>query len=139
VDVLPNGFVGSATVAVENGQPVAGLVNEVNYDRNVSATYQLLAAGQPALYAPLLVRGFEGLGSGLQVQNLGQRSTNVSITYRNQTGATLLVQNDTIEASSAKTYFQPATAGLPDGFAGTAVVSSEGGQPLAAIVSAVSY
>jgi hypothetical protein len=138
LDSLPNGFVGSATLAVENGQLLAGLVNEVNYERNVSATYQLLSGGQPVVYAPLLLRGVEGLGSGLQVHNLGQLSTGVTLTYRDQSGTALVVQTDTIEAGAAKTYFQPAVQGLPEGFTGTAIVSSDG-QPLAAIVNTVGY
>ena len=138
-DALPNGFVGSATISVENGQLISGLVNEVNYDRNVSSTYQLLGSGQPTIYAPLLLRNSDGLSSGLQVQNLGSRPANVVITYRSQAGAILVVQSDTIDPSAARTYFQPTTLGLPDGFVGSATLTSDGGQPLAAIVNAVAY
>jgi hypothetical protein len=136
---LPNGFVGSATVLVENGQLLAGLVNEVNYDRNISAIYQLLSGGQTTVYAPLLTRNVDGMSTGLQVQNLGQRPAQITLTFRNQVGATLVVQSDTIDPASARTYFQPAIAGLPDGFIGTVALTSDSGQPLAAIVNAVGY
>jgi hypothetical protein len=138
-DLLPNGFVGSATLLVENGQLLSGLVNEVNYDRGISAIYQLLSGGQTTIYAPLLARNVDGVSTGLQVQNLGQRPAPVTLTFRDQAGTTLAVLTDTIDAASAKTYFQPALAGLPEGFSGTAVLTSDGAQPLAAIVNAVGY
>ncbi|HZT05656.1 MAG TPA: S8 family peptidase [Chloroflexota bacterium] len=136
---LPDGFVGSATIAVDNAQLVSGLVNEVNYDRNVSSTYQVLASGQNTLYAPLLMRNVAGANTGLQVQNLGQQAAALTITYRSQTGTALLVQSDVIGPGSAKSYFQPAIGGLPDGFIGSATVVADNGQPIAAIVNAVAY
>jgi thermitase len=138
-DVLPNGFVGSAVLVVENGQPLAGLVNEVNYDRNISSTYQLLSGGQSSLYMPLLLRDAERMTSGIQVQNSGPSPATVTITYRSASGVRLAVQTDTIEPGAARGYIQTGVQGLPEGFTGTAVITSEGGQPLAAIVNAVAY
>jgi hypothetical protein len=136
---LPDGFVGSAQITVANGVPITGVVNEVNYEREISTVYELLAGGQVRRFAPRLLRNVDGRNTGLQVQNLGDTSAEITVTYRAPTGALLAREDDTIAPRSSHTYYLPAVAGLSDGFAGSAMIVSNNGQPLAAVVNEVRY
>lgn len=136
---LPNDFVGAAEISVDNGQPVIGLVNEVNYAKNISTTYDLLGAGEPELHMPVVLRGVDGHNTSLQVQNRGQAATSIAIAYLTPDGRVAASQNDTIGAGAAKTYYLPSISELPAGFVGCATVSSLDGQPLAALVNVVRY
>jgi thermitase len=137
--MLPDGFVGSAHIVVTNGVPITGVVNEVNYEREISSVYELLTAGETQRFVPRLLRAVDGRNTGLQVQNLGDGSAEVVITYRAPSGAILARQEDVIGPRAARTYYQPSVAGLADGYAGGAVVESVNGQPLAAVVNEVRY
>jgi hypothetical protein len=137
--MLPDGFIGSALITVSNGVPVTGVVNEVNYEREISSVYELLVAGEATRYVPRLLRAVDGKNTGLQVQNLGEAAAEVTITYYSQSGAVLARQDDTIGPRASKTYYQPTVSGLPDGFTGGAVITSKNGQPLAAVVNEVRY
>jgi hypothetical protein len=137
--ILPDGFVGSAQITVSNGIPITGVVNEVNYERDISSVYELLASGETQRFVPRLLRGVDGRNTGIQVQNLGDVPAEISISYRAPSGAELTTQTDVIEPRGSRTFYQPAIAGLPDGFAGGAVIVSLNGQPLAAVVNEVRY
>ncbi len=137
--MLPDGFVGSAQITVNNGVPVSGVVNEVNYERDISSVYELLAGGEPRRFVPRLLRGVDGRNTGLQVLNLGDGPAEITITYRSPGGALLSRQDDVIGPRASRTYYQPAVPGLGDGFVGSAVVVANNGQPLAAVVNEVRY
>jgi hypothetical protein len=73
--------------------------------------------------------------TGIQVQNLSSTSSaTVAVTFYNRDGTVAdTLSGDVIAAGSSKTYYQPTQTTLPDGFSGSAVVSSD--QPVAAIVN----
>jgi hypothetical protein len=73
--------------------------------------------------------------SGITVQNLSATDdANITITFYNQDGSVAHTLSDTISAGGQKTWYLPShVPGLPDGFIGSAVVSSD--QPVAAIVN----
>lgn len=137
--MLPDGFVGSAQITVNNGVPIAGVVNEVNYEQEISSVYELLTGGEPQRFVPRLLRGVDGRNTGLQVQNLGDAPAEITITYRSPVGTVLARQDDVIGSRASRAYYQPSVSGLPDGFIGSAVIVSNNGQPLAAVVNEVRY
>jgi hypothetical protein len=67
--------------------------------------------------------------TGFQVQNLGTAEANVVVTYYNQDGTVAGEESFTIPLGGSKTVFP--IAAVPDGFNGSAVISSD--QPVAAI------
>ncbi|HFD87353.1 MAG TPA: hypothetical protein ENJ35_06730 [Gammaproteobacteria bacterium] len=73
--------------------------------------------------------------SGVTVANLSNETATVVITFYNQDGTVALEFNGgTIPPNGAKTWYLPShVTGLPDGFIGSAVVSSD--QEIAAIVN----
>jgi subtilisin family serine protease len=137
--MLPDGFVGSAQITVINGVPITGVVNEVNYEREISSVYELLSVGETQRFVPRLLRAVDGRNTGLQVQNLGDGPAEIAITYRAPSGAVLARQEDVIGPRASQTYYQPSVPGLADGYAGGAVIESVNGQPIAAVVNEVRY
>jgi len=73
--------------------------------------------------------------SGVTVQNLSLiNDANITITFYNQDGTIAHTLSSTISAGGQKTWYLPThVPELPDGFIGSAVVSSD--QPVAAIVN----
>ncbi|MDD5370432.1 MAG: hypothetical protein PHQ40_15220 [Anaerolineaceae bacterium] len=61
--------------------------------------------------------------TGFQVQNLDATDATVTVNFIDQTGASVASVNDTIAASSSKTYY-PLPASVPTGFKGSVVISS---------------
>jgi hypothetical protein len=72
--------------------------------------------------------------SGFQVQNLGTATANITIVYYNTNGTEAARQQDTIPASSSKTYFG-STMSVAAGFNGSVVISSD--QPVVAITNLI--
>jgi hypothetical protein len=90
--------------------------------------------GASRLSLPLVARRYNGLTSGVQVQNLGETTATVSITYLAGTGATW-TESARVAPMGFATFYAPAHPTLPDGFVGSAVIESDGGQFLVAQVN----
>jgi len=72
--------------------------------------------------------------SGVTVANLTSETATVAITFYNDSGGVALnYDGGTIAGNGAKTYYIPNVSGLPTGFIGSAVVSSD--KEVAAIVN----
>lgn len=73
--------------------------------------------------------------SSVQVMNLGSETANIVVEYYQEDGTKIdaATHSYTITVGSALNIYQPSVGGLPDGFKGAAVVSSD--QPVAAIGS----
>ena len=140
---LPDGFIGSAVV--ESSQEVAVIVNYANYAAGQGMSYNPLSGGTTKVYAPLLYKRF-GAGnawvSGIQVQNVGDTTTRVRVTYHQTlpTPGGPWTEEADIEPGTSYTFYQgdPASP-LPDNFLGSAVVESLDGQPIIAVVNYSNY
>jgi Big-like domain-containing protein len=146
-----NSFPGSGGDATQAGsavvyssQPVAASVNEFapgNVGDATSYSAVQVASGVGAvLYAPTIVNNaYGGYTTGIGLLNEGSGPTNVTITYRDGTGAVAKTQIVSALAAHAyqALYSGDATLALPSGFAGTATITSSGGQPLGAVVNEV--
>jgi len=71
--------------------------------------------------------------TNIQVQNLSSQTATCHIAYYNQNGTIALEYDFTIAPNGTWSKYQGAETGLPDGFNGSVVVSSD--QPVAAIVN----
>lgn len=135
---LPAGAAGSAIVFSD--QPVAAFVNEFpagNAGDATSYTSIPVSSVGTTLYAPAIANNaYGGYTTGIGLLNLGADPSVVTITYRDTNGNP--VRTAGVAGLAAHSYIglfngDPGL-GLPDGFAGTATISSDG-QPLAAIVN----
>ncbi len=128
----------SATVAaavVTADVPLAGVAFHEQSDGDWMAV-EPVVNGSPRLNIPLAARNYHGLTSGVQVQNLGETPTTISITYLAGTGATW-TDSTRVAPMGFVTFYAPGHRTLPDGFVGSAIVESEDRQPLAAQVNLV--
>lgn len=133
------GQAGSAKVY--SSQPLASFVNEFAPSAGGDATsytgIDAIAGAGATLFAPTIVNNaYGGYTTGIGLLNTGNARTDVIIVYRDASG--LLVKTQSVGALPAGAYQglysgDPAL-GLPDGFAGTATISSSA-SPLAAIVN----
>ena len=83
----------------------------------------------------LAQNGIPGTGwwSGEQVQNVGSASANIVVTAYDSATANTYSSSQTVVSGAAFTFIPTNFAGMPSGFVGSAVVSSN--QPIKAIVN----
>jgi hypothetical protein len=83
--------------------------------------------------------GIPGTGwwTGEQVQNVGTATANVVVTAYDKNSASTYTSSITVTAGSAFTFLPSNFAGMPSGFIGSAVVSSD--QPIKAIVAVTNF
>lgn len=116
----PTGFSGSAVIS--SSERVAAIVNLVSPDISLSfggEAYIGFDAGSQNVRLPLLFKASNGFSTFFNVQNVGDSTATVNITYQN--GAT---ESTTIAPSAAKRFDQDQNANLPAGFAGSATITS---------------
>jgi len=117
---MPNGYIGSGIVSATGGEVVA-VVNQNNTSAILQQTYEGFAAADSGteLYAPVLMRGFYGFDTSVQVQNIGSGSTDVAILYSNGVS-----QTQSLAAGGGYLFTQGNETGLPANWIGSAVISS---------------
>jgi hypothetical protein len=132
----------AGSAVVYSSQPVATFVNEFAPGNVGDATsysgVQVPSGVATTLYAPTIVNNaYGGYTTGIGLLNQGSSPTDVTITYRDGSGAVLKTQ--TVSGLAAHAYHAlysgDATLALPSGFAGTATITSSTGQPLGAVVN----
>lgn len=136
---LPDGFVGAAVVTSVDGQPLVAIVNQVNPERNIAMTYRGFGAGTSPVAVPRLAKNAEGWNTGVQVQNLGTDSAQVTLELRAEDGAMTGSVVDTVPAGASVTFYLPTVNILPEGWRGSGIVTSSPTQPLGAIVNQTRY
>lgn len=117
---MPNNYIGSATITATGGEVVA-VVNQDNEASLQQQTYEGFSttASGPTLYAPVLMRGFYGFDTSVQVQNVGSGSTSVTIHYSNGASDT-----QTVAAGEGYLFTQGNEGDLPTNWIGSAYLTS---------------
>jgi hypothetical protein len=134
---LPDGFAGPATVTSLDGQPLVAVVNAVKQGSGMATAYDAVAIGGPALHLPLLYREFGGWSSGVQLQNVGNASAVVNLTFYQEDGREVATTTRSLERGAVTTVYLPELAELPSAFIGSAIATSQNGEPIAAMVNQV--
>jgi hypothetical protein len=127
---LPNGFVGG--VQITSTQNIV-TVGRAHLGTEIT-TYSGVAGGSTTAYVPMLFKNAFGGGSydaALYLQNTSPSSANITIQYLTSTGATAFTQNVTLGAGAISNIWLPSVAGLADGFAGGARITST--QPIVTV------
>jgi alpha-tubulin suppressor-like RCC1 family protein len=132
----------AGSAVVYSTQPIASFVNEFPPGSVGDATsysgVQVPSGVGTTLYAPTIVNGaYGGYTTGIGLLNQGSSATDVTINYRDGSGALVKTQTVTSLAAHAyrALYSGDGVLALPSGFAGTATISSSAAQPLGAIVN----
>jgi hypothetical protein len=134
----------AGSAVVYSSQPVAAFVNEFAPGNVGDATsysgVQVASGVGTTLYAPTIVNNaYGGYTTGIGLLNEGASATDVTISYRDGSGA--LIKTQMVPALAAHAYHAlysgDTTLALPSGFAGTATITSSPAQPLGAVVNEV--
>jgi hypothetical protein len=132
------GFSGSAVISSD--QNVAAIVNVAGDSLNFGlSSYSGFSSGSKSVSLPLLFRNTFGFSTFFNVQNVGANPTNVTITYKGTTTTGTPVNASqgpfSIPASSAKRLDQSAAGvPLPDGFVGSATITSDAENVVATVI-----
>ncbi|MCL5958124.1 MAG: hypothetical protein M1358_02210 [Chloroflexi bacterium] len=132
---LPDGFAGSALLT--STVPVTVIVNEVNGSDAGSMSYRGLGAGSQSIYLPTVARNaYGGWTTGTGIANTSGSAGSFTISYRNLDGTEAASRTNTLSPYGYVGLYQGDPGqGLPDGFAGSAIISAT--VPVASIVNEV--
>ena len=132
---------GAGSALVFSDQPLAAFVNEFAPGGNDASSYTSIpmpSGAAATIYAPAIANNaYGGYTTGIGLVNLGTTTANITVTYRDATGIMIKTQavNGVAPSAFRGLYSGDATLALPSGFAGTATISSDALQPLAAVVN----
>lgn len=143
---LPNGYVGAASVTATGGDIVATVMET---GTTTLFAYNGFTAGAPDPVIPLVNANNSGFITGIQIQNSGAASTDVTVNYTPSAGApgTACTETKTIAAGASATFAlyafslngdpAPGTNNCAHGatFIGSASISQTGSEDLVAIVN----
>ena len=135
---LASGQAGSAMVF--SNQPLATFVNEFASGGGDATSYTGINPSSTSgsmLFAPAIANNaYGGYTTGIGLVNIGVAPTNVAVTYRDSTGAVVKTQflQGVASGSYQALYSGDTALGLPNGFAGTATITSSAGA-LAAVIN----
>jgi hypothetical protein len=144
-------YVGGATISTASaGASLSAIVNQISGASASSYESFSTAAATGTIKVPLAMANNFGNLSGIQIQNVGSASTDITLTYgpNTVTGAdacgTPVARTATLAAGSSATFIQSGAGGASDGFdsqfatcryVGSATVSSTAGSKVVAIVN----
>jgi hypothetical protein len=128
---LPLGWAGTAVIKSNNGQPVIGIVDVTSTDQGKGNVYNAVLAsdGATTVYLPSQYKRFGGWRSGVIAMNLDPTPAVITFEfYARGATTTSAVTSTTVNQyiAFAKNTLN-ADLGLPDGWSGTVVVKSVGG------------
>jgi streptogramin lyase len=130
----------AGSAVIYSDQSLAVFVNEFAPGNSSDATsysaINLVTGTGSTIYAPTIVNNaYGGYTTGVGLVNLATSSTNITATYRDNTGAMIKTQTLSVAAGAYQDlYSGDATLALPNNFAGTATITSSAGN-LAAVVN----
>lgn len=131
---------GAGSGVIWSDQPVVAFVNEFAPGTGDATSYSAVAIGNwtgGTLFAPAIANAaYGGYTTGIALINAGPVATNVTVVYRDTSGATVNTQTQPNVPPNAyrALYSGDPALGLPAGFAGTATITSSTGT-VAAIVN----
>lgn len=135
---LTSGYVGAATVTVADTASDSIVATVMQQNGTQLLAYNGFTGGSTNPVMPLVQANNFGFSTGIQIQNTGGSSTNVTVTYAAGSAGTNCTEQKSIPAGASKTFALEATCTKLNGptFVGAATVTgNSSGQPLAAIVN----
>jgi hypothetical protein len=131
---------GAGSAAVFSGASLVGFANQ-EWPGSDGSSYTAIPHPNAAatLFAPAVMNyAFGGYTTGMGITNTGTGATTVTVTYHDQAGIVAGTRTRTLAANANWGLYQgEAGTPLPQGFAGTAVLTTNPPQPLAMVVNEV--
>lgn len=129
---LPTPYVGAATVTATGGDVVATVLQA---GPTTLFAYNGFTSGSTNPIMPLVQANNFGYFTGIQVQNAGTASTNVTVSYVPGTSGTACTQSATIAAGASATFINCSSMSVAQFVGGASVTTNSASQPLVAIVN----
>lgn len=129
------GFKGSAVISSD--QRIAAIVNLISPNLNnlsLGSSYVGVTGGSQSVSLPLLFKNSFDFNTFFSVQNVGQAATQVTVTYSGGGLNSPVTEQATIQPGAAHRFDQQSNPNLPNGFNGSAVVTSTASD-IAAVVT----
>lgn len=137
VVTLPNAGWGDMLDAkITASQPLAVVAVERNHDGSNTrvSSYNALASGASAIFAPVIKRQRYNYSTGIRIQNISTSQANITLTYYDSSTTNTHPSNPPpIPANGSITLWEDTA--LPTNFIGTARITSAGGQALVAQIT----
>lgn len=131
---LPANFVGAASVS--STQAVAAVVSEIGAKNMLMYTGFIDNSQNPVM--PLVMANNYNNSTGIQIQNTGNASTDVTVSYTPAGSGTACTEQHTIAAGKSVTFGFPMPAACGSKFVGSAkVTANSASQGLVAIVNQI--
>lgn len=136
---LPAGYVGAATVTATGGDVVATVMQT---GPATLLAYNGFTGGSEGIIMPLVQANNYGYSTGIQIQNTGTASTDVTVSYVAGSAGLDCTETQTIVNGASATFALTATCTALGGpnFVGAAIVTDNtGSEDLVAIVNQVNF
>jgi hypothetical protein len=135
----PAPHLGAAKVVGSSGMRLVGIANEVSAGAPAAASY---AVGQvsavPLLAMPLVMKDADGMSTAIHVQNPNRTPVALALVFYDLDGNLTHRIEQTLAAGASHSYEPSNVGAIPAGFTGSAMLHSQDGQPLLAVVSVTS-
>jgi hypothetical protein len=131
---VPSGNVnGVYSARITSNQNVVALVTTEDKNQGLAASYTGIASASPDVFVPVAMQAYFGYFTAITVQNVGNQPTTVTVNFA--TGDSRQSPQP-IPPNGTYNFIQLPNAGdpLPNNTVTSAVVSSNNGQPLVAVV-----
>lgn len=147
---LAAGHVGAASITAGAGQEIVATVVETTRNNTGLFAYNGFVTSSPTINIPLVQFNNVGFHSGVQIQNVGDASTEVTVSFTPAGGiGTACTETGTVAAGASGTFGLFAFS-LPGGtftetctfgqrFVGSATVTNTGGENLVAIINQTNF
>ncbi|MFQ5594558.1 MAG: hypothetical protein ACE5HA_10455 [Anaerolineae bacterium] len=127
-----------ASAWISGGDKLVSTVYETKLSGNWRMQHNGFIAGTITVILPRLYKnhsdGSVTWNTGIQVQNTGTTQANVTVTYYDIAGTIVDTEPPTsIQPTRSVTFYQPNNPDLPNGFVGSAIITSD--QPIVAVVN----
>ncbi|MBM3127430.1 MAG: hypothetical protein FJ009_02200 [Chloroflexi bacterium] len=143
--ILPDNFLGGATITSSGGCALAAVVNFHNgaadSQNSQFHSYNAFSGGGNKLFVPRFVRNYYGFNGGMSIQNIGGAGTTVQITFK-FAGNTYTYNSATINPGAILALYAPniTELGAVDSLAvgsrtGSAVIQAATGGTVVAIIN----
>jgi hypothetical protein len=129
---LSAGYVGAATITATGGNIVA---SALQVGPNTLFAYNGFTDGSTNPIMPLVQGNNFGYFTGIQVQNTGSESTNITVSYVAGASGNNCTQSATIAAGASATFQDCSNLSVATFIGGSSVTANSTNQPLVAIVN----
>ena len=135
---IPDHTYGAARIRAD--QLIAAIVQETNYTHDMASGYLASSAGSRNVAVPLWFKRYStGWDTGIQVYNLGDEATDVSVQFAWEEGGggTATWEIEDVAPGTSETFYLPGYADIPEDTHGSAVVTAD--QPIVVVVNNANY